>query len=729
MLVDTVTLEDADLEILNRQRARPIDTLSRPKRTRNISSHLKNAVLLENNAERLCELRTDGRVNTGNISTPAAPNEATHVRSDSSITNHFHQAYNDWSDLCENTFKKMSVCAVCGHTAYYARDGRNFALPLEKLEIPLSENWAGQVSLHAKDKLIENREKSYYVCSSCYHAKDTDFAYAKMHRTHFEERYLKLYYACLDPKQIDPKYRHYLGFLDITFDFLRRCSGNELNTKVHCLFEMPLISNSIDQRIEHFKCPDLIWKLYQTNLVQNPLYRKYCSLLERPNYQNITIVPPQIIENIVSKAAGRDPRPYLTAEDGETSQLMSDGQMSSVIRTNRDSPYGLTSDQQLQAGFLYAKPRGVDQQPKQISLVCNINDTDMSTNRDISVEAALFPYLFPKGTGFYQGTQSFSKYLKFRFRQLFSPHTLTQEFICVMFQIYTTLLYATDNLRYIIQRDWTKYWTLNPTATEEEAIQDILKHKLPKTTPYSPLWYKNKLYDVQAMTAKHGLPFLFMTLTVDDVSSTKWTEYTDLEEILKQYHPSLTYQNAPAECALLFHHRFTNFFDSYILGKGTDIHLLGRITHYVVRYEMQSRQAMHAHVCLWVHDDDKSRVASEITQEIPGQYDEASKKFTIPEDPLLAKLHNIILTKNQHTCRKGECFVKGKCRYGYPFKVNHETKPVLDDENNRYNYYCPRYCDRNTVPYHPMVRLQTSGYHCYLYFDERKNIKQPCRLA
>jgi len=241
----------------------------------------------------------------------------------------------------------------------------------------------------------------------------------------------------------------------------------------------------------------------------------------------------------------------------------------------------------------------------------------------------------------------------------------------------------------------------------EEAEQDILKHKLPKTTPYSPLWYKNKLYDVQAMTAKHGLPFLFMTLTVDDVSSTKWTEYTDLEEILKQYHPSLTYQNAPAECALLFHHRFTNFFDSYILGKGTDIHLLGKITHYVVRYEMQSRQAMHAHVCLWVHDDDKSRVASEITQKIPGQYDETSEQFTIPEDPLLAKLHNIILTKNQHTCRKGECFVKGKCRYGYPFKVNHEAKPVLDDENNRYNYYCPRHCDRNTVPYHPMVRLQT----------------------
>ena len=438
----------------------------------------------------------------------------------SAIPYKFKKAYNELIDLCENTFKKMKVCAVCGQTAYYNPNLQSFALSLEKLEIPLSQNWAGQVSLHAEDKLEQNRKKSYYVCSSCYCAKDTDFAYAKMHRTHFEERYLKLYYACLDPKQVDPKYRHYLGFLDITFDFLQRCSGNELSTKVHCLFEMPLISNSIDQKIEHFKCPDLIWKLYQTNLVHNPLYKKYCSLLERPNYQNITIVPPQIIENIVSKAARRDPRPHLTAEDGEPTQLMSDGQMSSVIRTNRNSPYGLTSDQQLQAGFLYAKPRGVAQEPKQISLVCNIQETDTSTNRDISVEAALFPYLFPKGTGFYQGTQSFSKYLKFRFRQLFSPHTLTQEFICVMFQIYTTLLYATDNLRYIIQRDWTKYWTFHPTATEEEAIQEIVKHKLPKTTPYSPLWYKNKLYDVQAMTAKHGaldaacLLYIFVWLRV-----------------------------------------------------------------------------------------------------------------------------------------------------------------------------------------------------------------------
>jgi hypothetical protein len=59
-----------------------------------------------------------------------------------------------------------------------------------------------------------------------------------------------------------------------------------------------------------------------------------------------------------------------------------------------------------------------------------------------------------------------------------------------MFQIYTTLLYATDNLRYIIERDWSKYWPLHPNATEEEAIQDTVKQKLPKTTQYSPLWYK-----------------------------------------------------------------------------------------------------------------------------------------------------------------------------------------------------------------------------------------------
>jgi hypothetical protein len=48
--------------------------------------------------------------------------------------------------------------------------------------------------------------------------------------------------------------------------------------------------------------------------------------------------------------------------------------------------------------------------------------------------------------------------------------------------------------------------------------------------------------------------------------------------------------------------------------------LLGRITDYVVRYEVQSRHSLHAHILLWVHPDDRDLVASEIVAEVPAMY-------------------------------------------------------------------------------------------------------------
>jgi len=110
-------------------------------------------------------------------------------------------------------------------------------------------------------------------------------------------------------------------------------------------------------------------------------------------------------------------------------------------------------------------------------------------------------------------------------------------------------------------------------------------------------------------------------------------------------------QDAPVECATLFHEKVMQFLDSCVLnqkhGKGG---ILGRVTHYVIRYEVQHRGSLHAHIILWVETDDIDKVAAEITAMIPADFDNDSMSFTDPTCPQQTTLKNLVLRKQIHQC-------------------------------------------------------------------------------
>lgn len=63
------------------------------------------------------------------------------------------------------------------------------------------------------------------------------------------------------------------------------------------------------------------------------------------------------------------------------------------------------------------------------------NAEGISTTADVSVDAALFPFLFPGGRGAFRSGKSLSQMLQQRVQQLFSPFTLIKEYLLVMFQV------------------------------------------------------------------------------------------------------------------------------------------------------------------------------------------------------------------------------------------------------------------------------------------------------
>lgn len=146
-------------------------------------------------------------------------------------------------------------------------------------------------------------------------------------------------------------------------------------------------------------------------------------------------------------------------------------------------------------------------------------------------------------------------------------------------------------------------------------------------------------------------------------------------------------------------------------GKG----LLGKVEHHVIRYEEQGRGSLHAHIILWVQASDIDRVSNEITAAIPADYDETTQDFVLPPDSISKSLLNLVVSKMQHRCRKKGC-MKGKdvCKYGFSMNPHTGKDASFHASNGRWEYFRPRYVDRNTVSYHPTVLLLW-GAHCNIF--------------
>jgi hypothetical protein len=133
----------------------------------------------------------------------------------------------------------------------------------------------------------------------------------------------------------------------------------------------------------------------------------------------------------------------------------------------------------------------------------------------------------------------------------------------------------------------------------------------------------------------------------------------------------------------------------------------------MVRYECQGRGSLHAHILLWVHPDDISRVGDEITASIPVSRQVPPGHTADPfadhcSDPQQERLRLLVLRKQIHACRTmpGGCrHQRDTCQHGFPFAPNTAGTRLDPEYGKRYIYFRADEHDANVVPYHPLVLL------------------------
>jgi len=70
-----------------------------------------------------------------------------------------------------------------------------------------------------------------------------------------------------------------------------------------------------------------------------------------------------------------------------------------------------------------------------------------------------------------------------------------------------------------------------------------------------------------------------------------------------------------------------------------------KIKKYVVRYELQHHGSIHAHIILWVDENDLQRIKNKIIVFIPIIFDKTTKTFIPSNDNLQLKLFKWYSTK------------------------------------------------------------------------------------
>lgn len=283
-----------------------------------------------------------------------------------------------------------------------------------------------------------------------------------------------------------------------------------------------------------------------------------------------------------------------------------------------------------------------------------------------------------------------------RFSAGFSAFTLYGPYLMFIYQLRQCRIIASACNKMCLEKDLYNLRRRFPDDSEQMLYKRVIKHSIPPSVAGLPNWFFSQFKDLLCMVEYFGLPDFFVTVTADEISETRWTEIDDLSTLLRTFNTELTWADAPVECARLFHERLQRFTRRFLLSPPA---LLGRITHSVTRYEVQSRGSVHAYIVLWVDKRDVERVSGEIVACIPGTVDELGR-IARPDEPLRARLYDTVCHKQMHTCRPGGCLQDGRCKSGYPFD-SHYDNSALDSVSNRWKYFRPGPEHRNVVSYHP----------------------------
>ena len=620
------------------------------------------------------------------------------------ISRHWHgDTLRLWTETCTIFFSGSHMCAWCGKVHIQAN--KEFIRTISHFgAIPYSRE--NPIMTDLCERSMYRGPKKWNVCKKCLLLCVDDTTSSK--RNVMSEEYV------LDILNCPVQELSLLSILDIGYCWQKKVSGFcKGSMRLDSLFNGPLIAwSEVLERTYFAEHKNKYFtKVLDLNLKHNPLLKCYKTMSEIVSpTRRVPYITSECVINILKVHQFHSP---VFVDNAPT--LLPSFYSTSVDAVSHVTQPSTTFD----LGLLHHRDPIVSPTTRVTAASSMEIPTIVSPFPDgklVTVEYAVFPYLFPDGIGYFspvpkkqQDSETFNEYLEKKCSQLFSVFTLFKPYLLLMYHLRQSMVLKRLCSDTVLEKDVKAFLKKHPTANQEDCAKHSAKNSVPVSFPGSSKWHRKELRNLLYKVHVWGMPTFFLTLTMDENSPTRFEEVVDLEFLLKKFmtNVEMKWGDAPVEMTVMFHKRNSNFMD--VVVKGSDV--LGRCQHWLVRYEAQGRGSLHAHILLWVHPDDIEKIENQIVAMIPGSI--VGNEMKRPTDEAAAKLYDYVVHKQLHTCNPEGCMKKmigDKCKYGFP-----GTFPCLQNGFNsssgRYEYLRPLKCDRNVVPYHPTVLLLWGG-HC-----------------
>lgn len=212
--------------------------------------------------------------------------------------------------------------------------------------------------------------------------------------------------------------------------------GNQVRVNaLITLYLLPLVTHP-----ERVQIPDAVKTLYTLNLISNPVTQSYLTLMERPNPRSrLPVLPASAIADIVTIPMARNPT--LQQQQGHRA---TQGVIAMAVPAFPALPPKPADQQSFNVGIITARPApGSPLHLCERQFLVDLHGQELQPRADaypVSVETAVFPHLFPNGTGNFTGkgpnkNSTFIEYLNLRASSAFSPYTMYPPYTLAMHQV------------------------------------------------------------------------------------------------------------------------------------------------------------------------------------------------------------------------------------------------------------------------------------------------------
>lgn len=477
----------------------------------------------------------------------------------------------------------VHICVYCGSSCWTAE-------PSTHVRQLLQPGLAYQPALglqphHGSSILATAAGPTYWVCQQC--ATNSNFRTTAMT---FMPGIIDAQYT-RDVLSLPQPATNLLALTDGAIDVAKKFSGfHEGTIFKRSLFDCPFSLNTGDARPHEYAAK--FWSIFLQNRATNPYVIRYITLMERA-LQNPLLAPvlPAFPANVLPwvyvQQRERGFYYQATTLPQPVPLVLADARPQMINPAQQDNPYVLDEP-------TLREPQAATD-ATQGHLLVNPDGTNIF-HEGISVEAAKFPFLFPHGTGMYVRNIfiNLAAYAKLRMRQYLSLYTLSKPYLFALHAIVQADRLHRQVREVHMEKAVQAYYSEHPGATQTQVFRHVTAHSVPNSMPGTPGWFKRQLLDLQCMVNTYGMADFFLTLTSDECTSSKWPDIVKLESDIRRVLPNGTFADAPVDCARLFHARIKAFLNNFILPhkhsrSNNTGHVLGRVQHYLIRYELQGR--------------------------------------------------------------------------------------------------------------------------------------------